>query len=198
MIIQQINWLTRARKAAGAKGPAQADLLEDINQMVLVANLDNPLDDFLGGVKQFASGFSQAAVAAQLSHASLFNPLNSGILVFLHHISVSCSPSGSLQTRLNAVDPVGFGAVAPVATDQRWGSTIPAGAITRFGAQAGAIGTAWETFVGQAAGSDQWEKWLVIPPGTGVVLSTVAVNTALNGTWWWKERPPESGEGPIV
>lgn len=198
MIINQTNWLDRARKAGGTKGPAQADLLEDVNQMVQVADLDSWQYDFLGSVKQFASGFSQAAVAGQLSHASLFNPLNSGVLVFVHHIVLTVVPAGFVQTRLNFVDPAGFGAQAALATDQRWGSTLPSAAVVRFGAQVGAIGVAWETFFAQATAADQWERWLVLPPGVGVVLSTVGANASLSGTWWWKERAAESGEQAIA
>lgn len=197
MITQQINWLSRARKAAGAKGPAQADLLEDLNQMVVVANLDTSDYDFLGNVRRTVMRFNVVGVAGQLTTVQAMNPPGSGLLVFVDKLEVFASANQNLNEILITADQVGL----PLNTEIHFEDfrSVPnnpgiSPVITRAGTQAAAIPPALTTFfVSPTQSLIALRNW-VLAPGTGLVLQGGGVNIGLTGQLYYRERPAESGE----
>jgi len=196
VIIQQSNWLTRARKAAGGKGPAQAELGDDLVATVQVADLDQPEYDSLGGVRQFSFGFSQVGVAANLSFGSIFNPVGSGILAIIHRIAYSAGAVGVIQeSRLSA--DTGGGQVSVRPTDFRYSPNDGPSSICRIGVQGAVPGDpvgSTISVVGNIENQPEWPRWYVCPPGTGLVIFLTTVNVAIRGVIWFKERAAEGGE----
>lgn len=202
MIIQQTNWLTRARKAAGAKGPAQAELGEDLQQVAQVVDLDTPEFDFLGGELNFAVNFNITGVAAQQSQVSIFNPLATGRLLVVRRISYSVSVAGQVGEFATLSDNAATG-TAMIPIDGRVTGALPPApfvfplsvAQTRAGALAALVTNAqWTTLQAQTTVQDEFPRWYMLPPGTGFVLATLQQNNALRGWIWYSERNLESGE----
>jgi hypothetical protein len=203
MRIQQVNWLNRGRKAAGAKGPAQADLLEDLGQNVQVADLDRFDFDFLGGVKDMVMPFSAGAVAAQFTQISIFNPAGSGVLGFLDFMELFANTVTMLCTEgIISADPgAGLGAqFTPYHFDQRFGATVPAvGDISSFICRQGTLAA---PVTGNIVGRvltvfnvlSAYPRRIVLAPGTGYTIIGNVVNQAFTGNIWWRERVAESGE----
>lgn len=202
MQVQQGNWITRARKAAGGKGPAQVDLLDDVNQMVQVDDLSTWKFDALGGVKQMVMPFSGGAVAAQISSCSIFNPPGSGLLGFVDYVELYANTASLLCTEIiTTADPTTLSTVfTPYHADQRFGTAIlSVGDISSFICRVGTLAT---QVPGNVTGrvlallnaQSQYPRRFVLPPGSGYAISGNVVNTAFTGNIYWSERPAESGE----
>jgi len=199
MEIQQANWITRARKAAGAKGPAQVSLLEDVNQMTIVANLDTPEFDWLGGVLDFVATAVVAPVAAQFTQFSLFNPAGSGMLAYLTKVELRAgAPSDVQDSRLDAdtalavinnIQPTDFRTPRLTTTQ----SILIGRAAAAAALPAGIVPLT--TFTPPSAGGTGiFDRSYIIPPGRGYFVSINTVNVGANLNFFWKERPAESGE----
>jgi len=195
MIVQQANWLTRARRAAGAKGPSQVELSDDLSAIVIVANLDTPFSDWLGGVRDWSGTGQAAAVVAQFGFITLFNPLNSGIINEVYRIAFSQDVAANWLERVMDADSAG-GQVAAVPTDTRIELFDNSTSIVRVGTSAVQPGAAL-AHVGStpATGPDEERhRHYVLRPGRGLALVCNTVNTVCRGTFWFRERAPESGE----
>lgn len=212
MKTQEGNWVTRARKAAGAKGPAQAEVLEDIGQNIQVADLDRFEFDWCGGVRHGKLTASVAAVAAQLTQVSVFNPVGSGTIALIDQVEIAAGPpAGTFEVTggffygadlANAV-------VGVVPHDSRWfNNTFPpsvTGLMTcvfRAGTNAAsAITTRTDRYMvtSIAAGNGPATvaaRRIVLAPGVGYVFQHSQSNTALQVDVYVKERVAASGELP--
>lgn len=199
MLIQQTNWITRLRKAAGAKGDAQVELDPNISAFALVSNLDTPEFDFPGGVKQMIVTVSQGAVAAQSSIISLFNPAGSGVLGVLDVLELAHPTAAAIVTISGGFIYVdtGGGLVGAAPQDQRWGSQVTGIATLQVRAGTSAVNPitnlASRFNVLGAQTNFPFQRRIVLPPATGFALVS-PVNTAFTADLQWKERPAESGE----
>lgn len=202
MRIQQVNWLNRGRKAAGGKGPAQAELLEDIAPQVQLADLDRYDFDFLGGVKQMVAPFSQGAVAAQAGQFTIFNPATSGIILFIDGFELTAGTATAFWTEATiSADPAGLGAqFTPYHFDQRFGNLVPAvgdisSCILRQGTLAAPVITnIISRCIAILNDVRFYARRVVIPPGVGWTLTANVVNQAATLNVFWRERVAESGE----
>lgn len=197
MLIQASNWIARARRAAGAKGPAQTDLLEDVNQMVQVADLDTPEFDFLGGVKRICATANVPAVAAQNSCVSLFNPAGTGMLAYLYAIELVTSTAVTCTEEVGNIVS-GLPAVIPFWEDFRYG-TVATGGQSSLQVQAGTTAAFPATTivardVTLAATTLFLARRWILPPFSLWVLKTPLNVTITSINLFWKERPAESGE----
>lgn len=204
MIVQQGNWITRARKAAGAKGPAQVDLLDDINQMVIVDDVSTWEFDALGGAKQMVAASATGPIAAQVNGLQIFNPIGSGIVALIYRVELMTS-SASQVCEEATINVDAGGAFAPQFTpyhlDQRFGNTVPAvgdissmivrqSTVNAFPATVNLIARLFAVL----GAITVLDRRVVIPPGVGYSLRTTVVNTSLTANVYWKERVLESGE----
>ena len=199
MLIQQSNWITRARKAAGAKGPAQTDLLEDVNQMVQVADLDTYEFDFLGGVKRCVASANVPAVAAQPSYITIQNPPGSGFLAFLYKIEITLAAALTCTEEVTSAQTTVLPQIVAFQEDFRFG-IVAAGPFATCIVQAGAPAAIFAAtqvltrLVNVAATPQEYTRRWVLPPGSQWLLRTPVNNTITSVNIFWKERPAESGE----
>jgi len=195
MIVQQANWLTRSRKAAGAKGPAQAELSDDFSAQVQVADLTLPEYDFLGGVKDLVLFFNQGPVAAQFTTVSLFNPASSGVLAIVDRLSCFGSAVVPVSEGFTQVD-LGIALSGNLhSADFRTTPNNPALSpiVVRTGTQVAALApqiTQLEVLGTTLEFSRSW----ILAPGTGYWVQANTLNIGLSGAIFFRERSAESGE----
>jgi hypothetical protein len=211
MKTQEANWVTRSRKAAGAKGPAQADVLEDIAQNLQVADLDRFEYDWCGGTRHPKLTVSVGAIAAQLAQITIFNPAGSGTIALIDQIEVAAGPpAGVFEVAGGFIyADSAFALVGTVPHDSRWFNNVfppPVTGLTtcifRGGnAAASAISTRTDRFMVQAVAAGNglasvFARRIVLAPGVGYALVHSQSNTALQADVYVKERVAASGELP--
>lgn len=203
MKTQEGNWITRARKAAGAKGPAQAEVLEDIGQNLQVADLDKFEYDWCGAVRHLKVSAPAGPVAAALSRVTIFNPAGSSVLAFIDQIEIVSGGAGNLQVDGGFIYADTADAVLGVLPhDTRWFLTTPppvgglSTVIVRAGTNAAdPITTRTDRYAVQSlANASVFARRIVLAPGTGYALVHQTVNTALRVDLYVKERIAASGE----
>lgn len=203
MKTQEGNWINRARKSAGAKGPAQAELLEDIGQNIQVVDLDRFEYDWCGAVRHLKLSAPAGPVAGQLSRVTVFNPAGSSNLAMIDQIEIVCGGAGNLQVDggffyADTADAI----VGLQPHDSRWFITVPppVGGLSTVIARAGTnavdpIQTRLDRFAVQAlTNAAVFARRIVLAPGTGYAFVHQTVNTALRIDLYVKERIAASGE----
>src|SRR5690242_2815096 len=109
MLIQTQLLIDKQRRLAGAKGPAQVDLNEDLQPGIQVADLEAYQYDWLGRVQRRQATVVIAAVAAQFSQVVIFNPNGSGTLCLIDRSSFNAGGASGMQVGLElATGPYGL------------------------------------------------------------------------------------------
>lgn len=202
MQIQQVNWLTRARKAAGGKGPAQADLGEDLMQVLQVADISDWQYDSLGLVKNFVLSANVPAVAAQVSAIQMVNPTGSNTLAFIDTVELLTVAALTLTMQLNFDSAaLALAANLPCIQDTRLVRAFPTGGLAVVQCTAGTSaaslgGSLASRFMTVAATPITYPRRVVLAPGFALTIET-PVNQTLTANLLWKERSAESGEVPL-
>jgi len=122
------------------------------------------------------------AVAAQYSCAVLRNPTGSGLLVIVEAIAVDITAT-SWYAGIRPVGAVDLMAPA-LQRDSRW---YP----SNTGAQVGDVSQVALPAVAQAKGSAGFFPWppYILSPGFELCVFGAVVNTGIDVTFWWRERP---------
>lgn len=206
MQIQTALLIDKQRRLAGAKGPAQVELLEDLQPGVQIADLEAYQYDWLGRVQRRQAFVNIAAVAAQFSQVVIFNPSKSGTLLLIDRSTFNTGAAGGMTVGLVvAAGPYGTViAQNALSADLRWCTGLPVNATTPgvglvfAGTNAADVSAITPVFPGiafPAAFQSVDEEWgVVLIPGTGITFVLSTVNQALRGGVWWRERPFDPAE----
>lgn len=199
MRIQQSNWITRARKGAGAKGPAQVELLEDIQQVVQVGDLTLPEYDQPGGVKRMVVSANIVPGAGQVALLSIENPIGSSIMGMIYRVEFMTLVNTTLTEALGTVSS-GLAQQTPFHQDTRWGlGLISVGDISnmicRVGTPAGIPANQLISRMSSAANVPViYNREVVLAPNSIYHITTFGQVTIQAINVYWTERPAESGE----
>ena len=97
--VQTIKQLRELKEKFGIFGGFRLQLDETVVPVAIVEDITRDIDSI--DVPCFA-GQDRAAVAAEYSHVSLYNPPDSGLLVIVDEIWVSANPTNFVQLRSGA------------------------------------------------------------------------------------------------
>jgi len=136
-----------------------------------------------------AGAFEEAAVAGDFGHIELFNPVGSGVIVLIDRIEGSTAVAGSFTVRVRNASVAANQGVAQW-RDRRLPGR-PVGQLGSLGAVA--IATGDEIWIAAKAASTTLSliedfPVVILPPGNGCFFAFETANTALLGTFWWRER----------
>lgn len=201
MIVNQIQggrWDNLLRKIFPIKDRSVAPVLaSELVPYVTVQEWEDEL--FWARDERMAWGATnQPAVALRLSHVQLFNPAGSQTLITLDHIIVAAD--GDQRIRVAYLNELlaGFQNEQSGFRDQRFSTTVnpreTTGQLTRDDSLV-AQGTQHVMELQLLTGtSETFALRAVIPPGSSVIIVSVAVNTNLDVNWLWRERAAEPSE----
>lgn len=137
----------------------------------------------------------QVALAANNNQVQLFNPVDSNMLVVPTHIWIRSATSQFIRfTFLGTPLTNNVGNILP--RDTRDGITGGVFAQVRNVQQVGGLPATGQIFVVGNVGFDfnDQDGLAVLAPGTGLNLSTNAVNSSLQVTFFWRERTAQQSE----
>jgi len=194
--IQQNRWDRLIRRTAGIVGGGSQvnDTLNELFPMIDVENLNAELSLFIGWQLGLCSS-ELGALAANLNHMQLFNPVDSNKIMVVERVDFRSSTGQQIEFTTSTValtNDVGNviprdtrqGVVAPLATENR--NVQQVGGLPQIGLitiQAAIVFTLAEKL-----------GLFVLAPGTGITFATTVVNTSFNVNWFWRERVAEPAE----
>jgi len=188
-----INVSRLTRKLRAIWGLRGEDYPTDAEQVAgyIGLEMDRPEWMFAGGEIPFAWNVLFGVVAGQVGTLSLFNPATSGVLLIAEKFASSVTEF-SIQL-LNADTALAAGALS--ARDTRAGDpvtgAISAGLIARANTSAG---VPINQPIWRQAGPGQVDLEVVIAPGAGIVLQSMALATATALSMVGRIRPQEAGK----
>lgn len=201
MKTQVERWIDRLRKAAGAKGSADADVDDGFTASIQVEDLSILDFGFLGRVRYATASTTVAAVAAQFGTFQIFNPLGSGLLCVVDLIWINQS-AAPVSVNIGHIDTTsrigGLANVNPVPRDMRWQPTL--GAASSVVYEAGATATVIPNQV-HGAWNDSSKNSLLVPQtfvlapnNKGICIQNNTVNIATGFNILIHERVPDPAE----
>jgi hypothetical protein len=190
-VIQRPDITRRLQAGLQIKGRTASPQLGDVVQpVVLVDDFAHP-SWFAQSVDREAwTWMSVAPVALNFSSVQIQNPINSGVMVFVHGVYIVTSGdtfvvgrvTGSLQATIGTTDW----------KDRRIGAIQTPAVISRSGAGFAVSQIAFNIFrITGGAGEMLPRPWpldLVLTPGEAVGVERITVNTQLDAGFYWTER----------
>lgn len=180
--------------------PAPAGTLAPEVMPVLQVAPPSQDDDFLRGVRRCGGATGIAALAANFSIITLFNPTGSGILVLVDELILNSGSAGTnIECYIERVQLPTMATQGSAVRDSRWGlGATRTAAILAGGQTATAPNIAWIWF-GRFAQSgifppSSYNIGAVLTPGSMLILYPSLVNVAINATIFWRERIAQPSE----
>lgn len=194
--IQQNRWDQLIRRASNIVGGGSQvnDTLNELFPVIEVETLNSELA-ILSGTRLGLGTTSQAALAANLSHSQLFNPVGSNMILTVERVDLSL-PIGDFIEYAFAILPLTNAAASVVFRDTRSGFTgTPVGQV-RDVQQAGGLPTIGGLFVSTDTNLSMQDKrgLFILEAGTGITFATTTVNRTFRVTYQWRERVAEPAE----
>jgi len=194
--IQQNRWDQLIRRASNIVGGGSQvnDTLNELFPFMDVETLNAELA-ILSGTKLCLGSTSQAALAANLSHSQLFNPVDSNTLITVERVDLSM-PTGDLVEYVMAALPLTNSSFTAVFRDTRLvAAGTPVGQL-RDVQQAAGLPTTGNIFVPTDTPVTLQDKRgiFVLGPGSGVTFATTTVNRTFRMSYQWRERVVEPAE----
>jgi len=194
--LQQTRYDRLLRRVGGIIGPGSkvGAVIADLFPMIDVERVPGELLALMGTRLAWGST-NQAGFVALVNQAQLFNPVGSGMLITVTRLEAT---SGNTQRLAMGVVDV---ALTSVPTEQfrdgRLGiAQLPVGQLRIATAAAQAPQNFIFAGVGPATPSvlSDDNGIVTLPPGTGLQISNLTVQTTLFCSWMWRERPAEQSE----
>ncbi len=194
--VQQTRWDRIIRRVSGSIGPGSrvSETISELFPMIDVERVPGELL-ILGGTRIANGGGNIFSIAAEFPFAQLFNPIDSGHLITVTGLNVSCNV---LTTFIwgNSTNQRGALIGTELFRDTRdLTPAMPVGSISQ------------ESNVVQAAATNQSRQLAstpfkiedpngvsVLAPGTGLEIGGVTANSQLFYSFYWRERPAEQSE----
>ena len=194
--LQQNRYDQLLRRVGGLIGPGSM-VGETIGELFPMIDVERVPIELLGlsGTRVAWATSTFNALAANLNHHQLFNPVDSGHLVVITTLLIRNSVSQLFRMGVNdtpLTDDIGNVQLR----DTRLGITARAVAQNRGVQQVGGIAANMQFQVETAVNleiSDQ-NGIAVLFPGTGLRIATTNVNTGSTVGWWWRERAFQPSE----
>lgn len=153
-----------------------------------VNTVDGGLSRTLSGVSFLGVG-GTGAVAAQYSHAQIWNPAGSGKTLFVESLSLSTSIAQAISLRRSTA---ALANASNLAMNKLVGSAIGVGVIryenNTVPQFAGVSVGGSYTLAAGVVGAFPFREPVVIAPGAGIVLIAGSVNTDLTANFEWFEQ----------
>lgn len=156
-------------------------------QPVIVLEGERPEYSFLKGELLMARNFSLAASAVLPGAIRIRNPLGSGIIAVVEHITLSSDIISELNVQAEAYLTDLATLFTAQARDLRAGTTRSAMCILSSANTAG-VGTGMLRARALANSAVQWDVNFILAPGTGLELVQPTNNGLLAGCIVWRER----------
>lgn len=193
--VQQTRWDRIVRRVSGSIGGGSrvSETLTELFPMFDVENV--PAELLVLGGTRMAMGFTLEPASAVLFQVSqLFNPVGSGAIIRVTELSVITDAAdvgiGLTTGSFTTDNPTRKGF-----TDGRLIASIPVGQVRDE--TAGASGVIHYILGGNVLLNGPFRPpnaVAVLSPGTGLSVTTRAVNLTLNVNYTWLERPAEESE----
>lgn len=186
------RWQMALRWAFGVAGAYNPQLADEIVPTMVLE--DDRFEQRIGrGELSFGGVANGAALAANITQVGLLVPAQSGVVVTLEMISPDTNVAPVAYTIRRQYGGAGAGAGSPIGADSRMGSsTVPACQLVST-INAAAVGTLLQ----RIPGDKLYEHNLTISGSatSSVVIwvSREVVNSAVEHSFRWRERPLESG-----
>lgn len=184
----------KLRSLSGVLGANPLPELDDLKGLITLEN-DRP-EWYLAGQDQLSGVINNsAAVAGNLSYNALVNPLGSGLIAIVTFMSFSFAAASATLKLVNS----GVPAAAPFLTGEAGSNQgfsrdlrgLLAGVRGSFGSN---LVSPFGNGIQQIFNQQQIEpkdSIAILPPGSAIVVEHGVANTAINGWFWWRERPLE-------
>ena len=157
--------------------------------------------DYLNSVNRYGGAATGGAVAGQVSFMQLRNPAGSGVVAEILKITVAMGVAGVLEIAFGVGVAQGASTIAPGRLDGRLGNNaFPSSLVLTVGSAvspAGGLPVIWQFRRSTIDALDvilTEQHQLPLLPGDVAILFCNQVNTALDGTIWWRERVLEDSE----
>lgn len=178
-------------KHLGLLGHVPTVLLEDVQPMLDVLSMRGDLA-YLKQEHRFGRYVTSPAVAGQLSRAELSLPPGQRKVLLVEYMLLSCAADWQYEVRTRTVFSAVGGNGAP--RDGRLiGGPQSAGAVVGFQSVASALSTpiAFHRPTSGAEGAPWAEVTdaLIVAPGSGLIVESLTVNTAVTASFGWREVP---------
>lgn len=176
----------------GAREGYRPELLESVQPVVLVnpdadiANVSVFADAWTDLAQSFLGGESPGAGGAgNSSWVSLYNPLGSGINVYLDELLVAEAATALIYVRLVTAAP---GGIASAQKSNKWASGAAPLAELRYntGGPTGTVCHVMRVPANDSRGLVMNPPWK-LPPQSGVLVSSGTLNQALDVSFQWRE-----------
>jgi len=194
--VQQTRWDRIIRRVSGSIGPGSrvSETISELFPMIDVENVPAELL-ILGGTRLAFGGGIVAAVAAEVSKAQLFNPVDSGHLITV--TSAYLAPAtGSIA--IWGIGIIQFGALIGTQTFRDTRSlapSLPVGSISQDTAVASVAATNQARVLANSTFKIEDPNALaVLAPGSGFEMGLATANVGLAYSFHWRERPAEESE----
>jgi len=194
--VQQTRWDRIIRRVSGSIGPGSrvSETISELFPMLDVERVPGELL-LLGGTSICHGGGTIAGAAGEAPTAQLFNPLDSGNLVTLTAVRITCDAITTLRWG-TGVAVLGTAIGTQVFRDTRLIlPALPVGQVRQRSAVA--LATATNQVVLPAntllALKDP-NDLAVLAPGTGFEIGSSVNTSRINYSFYWRERPAEQSE----
>jgi hypothetical protein len=183
--------------------PPAPQLAGEITPQFQIDDAQNMENRFPAGWRSYGLVLGQAAVAAQHSAIRIFNPIGSGVIGVIEKATIfsiaAVAADSPFISRLQggvAFTTSVVGGLRDLRQGPSSGSTIQLA--TGSAVNSTGLGI-WQTSYGAGANVTvdailNEHQELTLAPGDSYTFWSNIVNQALNGAWWWRERPLEEGE----
>jgi len=184
-LIQTSDVLTRLGAMFGIKGKTPSPTLGDqVHPVAIVGDLSTVAFNEETAERRAGSRSNTAALAANLTTSTLFNPTGSGLVIRVDRIGFTVTAASGVALNFANSDP-GLAANGSFFLDRRI-----SGSPGNAGLEAGNVpaGSARPVTLFQTAGDYIIvEPQIFLPEGRGVSVETTVVNVGLVAWMWWTE-----------
>ena len=194
--IQQNRYDRLLRRVAGMIGPGSkvSEVVPDLLPTIDVENVPGellwPMDTRLS-----QGGGALTANAAEFPTAQVRNPDNSGLLITVTMMMISCDVAATILWGAVTTDLSGFIATQVFRDNRGFSPNTPAGVITQVSSAGPGVGTMQVRLpAGTPLIIQDPNGVAVLPPSWGIRFATDQAVSSINYGFFWRERVAEESE----
>lgn len=194
--VQQTRWDRLIRRVSGSIGPGSR-VSETLSELFPVVDVERVPAELLilGGTGLAFGGGQLVSAAGETPTAQLFNPADSGQLITVTNIRVAFAVPSIVRWGITQNQRGAAIGTQVYRDSRRLLPVTPVGQITQDSAVAFASGTNQARIpANETLTVEDQNAVAVLAPGTGIEIGTTSLNTTINYSFSWRERPAERSE----